>query len=133
MLVERAPATLHMVDHAGDLPLHKYCRCCCDTTDLASVLRFPVDRGGVGTLAGRNQEGALPLHVLLCGASTTTASLPLQVIRFLILGFPGALSVPTNAGLYPFMIAASNSSFELMSVVYEMIRANPSLAMPRYR
>ena len=130
-LVERDPATLHMADHAGELPLHKYCRCCCDTTDLASALRFLVDRGGVGTLAGRNQEGALPLHVLLCGASTTTASLHLLVIRFLILGFPGALSVPTNAGLYPFMIAASNSSFELMSVVYEMIRANPSLAMPR--
>ena len=129
-LVERDPATLHVADRAGCLALHE---CCCrfrDTKEWTSALRFFVDRGGVGTLAARNRDGALPLHVL-CGASTTTSSQPLPLVQSLIQGFPGALSTRTNAGLYPFMIAASNSSLSSLCVLYEVVRANPVLVVPR--
>jgi hypothetical protein len=40
----------------------------------------------------------------------------------------GILNCAPNTGLYPFMIASSNAS---LSVVYEIVRANPVLAIPR--
>ena len=125
-LVDRDTATLHMTDHNGALPLHERCNCCEDTIDGAIALRLLVDRGGVGTLAARNRDGALPLHIL-CAAPTT----PLSAVQYLIQAFPGAVAMPTNDGQYPFMIAASNSSLTSLSVVYEIVRANPVLAVPR--
>jgi ankyrin repeat protein len=131
-LVERDPATLCMADHAGALPLHEYCHRFRDTHDDASALRWLVDRGGVGTLAVRNRDGALPLHVLLCGASTTTtASLLLSAVRYLIQSFPGSVAMRTNAGQYPFMLAASHASSTSLSLIYEIVRANPVMAVPR--
>jgi ankyrin repeat protein len=129
-LVDRDAATLHMVDHAGALPLHEYCCGRDDTTDCAGALRYLVERGGVSTLAARNRAGALPLHVL-CGAPITTASPPLLAVQYMIQSFPGSLGMRTNSGQYPFMIAASNASLGSLSVVYEIVRANPVLATPR--
>jgi hypothetical protein len=93
-----------------------------------SALRYLVDQrgGGIGTLAARNRDGAMPLHVL-CGASTlATARLALPV-EYLIQSFPGSVAMSTDTGLYPFMIAADNAS---LCVVYEIVRANPVLAIP---
>ena len=128
-LVNRDSATLHMADHAGALPLHEYC-CGYTTSVCTSALRYLVERGGVGTLAARNREGAVPLHVL-CGASMTATRPPLLAIQYMIQSFPGSLGMRTNAGMYPFMIAARNASMGALSVVYEIVRANPTLAIPR--
>ena len=129
VLVELDPATLHMADFSGDLPLHVWCRYYSDTTEYFSALRYLVEiGGGIGTLAARNRDGALPLHVL-CGASTlTTASLALPVVQYLIQSFPESVAMSTNTGMYPFMIAAKHAP---LSVVYEIVRANPVLAIPR--
>ena len=129
VLVELDPTTLHMADFSGDLPLHVWCRYYSDTTDYFSALRYLVERGGgIDTLAASNRDGALPLHVL-CGASTiATASLALPVVQYLIQSFRGSVAMSTSKGLYPFMIAANNAS---LSVVYEIVRANPVLAIPR--
>ena len=128
-LVDRDSATLHMADHAGALPLHEYC-CGYTTSVCTSALRYLVERGGVGTLAARNREGAVPLHVL-CGASMTATRPPLLAIQYMIQSFPGSLGMRTNAGMYPFMIAARNASMGALSVVYEIVRANPTLAIPK--
>ena len=129
VLVEHDPATLHMADFAGNLPLHVWCRCYSDTTEYFSALKYLVEHGGgIGTLAARNGDGALPLHVL-CGASTiATASLALPVVQYLIQSFRGSVAMSTNSALYPFMIAANNAT---LSVVYEIVRANPVLAIPQ--
>ena len=127
-LTECDPATLHMADHAGALPLHEFCRCSCDTTsEFVSGLQCLVHRGGVGTLAARNRNAALPLHVL-CQSATSSSSPPLRAVRFLIQSFPGSVATRTNAGQYPFMIAAANAS---LSLVYEIVRADPVLVFPR--
>ena len=71
MLVEMDPATLQIADHhSGSLPIHLLC--CSGTTpaEYCSV-RYLVEQGGVGTLAARNRQGALPLHNLV--ASTNQA------------------------------------------------------------
>jgi hypothetical protein len=93
--------------------------------DYASVL-FNVEQGGVGTLAARNQQGAQPLHVL-CGSTNP----PLRAVQYIIQSFPGSVATRTNAGQYPFMIAACESSAASLSVVYELVRANPNLVVPR--
>ena len=129
-LVERDPATLHVVDHAGALPLHEFCRRLSDTGDGNSALQWLVNRGGVGTVVARDRDGALPLHVLLCNAFATSNLLFLAV-RYLIQCFPGSLGMRTNAGQYPFMIAATHVSSTSLSLVYEIVRANPVVAVPR--
>ena len=102
MLVEMDPTALQLADYSGALPIHE---CCCGVVNDSSV-RFLVEReGGVGTLAARNQEGAMPLHVL-CGSTNTS----LRSVQYLIQSYPGALAVHTNTGQYPFMIAACKSS-----------------------
>ena len=127
-LVERDPDTLCMADHAGKRPLFKFLRRFRDTPDFAGALRWLVDRGGVGTLAARNQNGALPLHEILRRPPITKAGVSLSVVQYLIQGFPRSVNMRTNAGLYPFMMASSNAS---LSVLYEIIRAFPGLLVPR--
>ena len=122
MLVEIDPATLHIADHAGALPLHE---CCCGVVDDLSV-RFLVEQGGVGTLAARTREGALPLHVL---SGSTNPSW--RTVQYMIRYFPGSVAARTNAGYYPFVIAACESSTASLSVVYELVRANPDLVIPK--
>ena len=120
MLVESDAATLHIADHAGALPLHE---CCCGVVDDSSV-RFLVERGGVGTLAARNRESALPLHVL-CGSTNPSW----RIVQYMVQSFPGAVTARTNAGQYPFVIAACESSSASLSVVYTLVRANPDLVI----
>ena len=126
-LVERDTATLLMADYTGELPVHDCCRCYRGATHCVA-LQYLVDCGGVGTLAARNRDGALPLHVW-CGAFTTTpVTFTLPVVRYLMESFPGSVAMQTNAGQYPFMIAASKAS---LSVIYEIVRSSPLLAVPR--
>ena len=120
MLVEMDLATLQIADDEGALPIHSLCGSG-TPAEYASV-RYLVEQGGVGTLAARNRNGALPLHVL-CGSTNPS----LRTVQYLIQSFPGSLAARTNAGRYPFMIAASEASLASLSVVYALVRANPSV------
>ena len=93
--------------------------------DDASLL-YLVEQGGIGTLTARNRQGALPLHIL-CGSTNPS----LRTVQYLIQSFPGSVSASTPAGQYPFMLAAGETSSSSLSVVYELIRVNPDLAVPR--
>ena len=86
--------------------------------DYSSV-RYLVEQGGVGTLAARNREGALPLN-LLCGSTNPSW----RTVKYLIQSFLGSVSMETSAGEYPFLIAAA-TNLPCLSVVYELVRANP--------
>ena len=121
LIVEHDVVTLHVADNTGALPLHYCCRGAVDD----STVRFLVEHGGVSTLATRNQDGAMPLH-LLCGSTNPSP----QIVQYLIQSFPTAVAARTNAGQYPFMIAADETSTASLSVVYELVRANPRLARP---
>ena len=123
MLVAVDPATLQIADYTGALPMHE---CCRESVDCTSV-RYLVEQGGVGTLAARNHQGALPLHNL-CGSLNP----PLRTVQYLVQSFPVSVSMRTNAGEYPFMVAASSdSSSASLSVVYELVRASPNLIVPK--
>ena len=127
MLVDMDPATLHMADHTGALPLHVLCASIDSTlpTEYARV-RYLVEQGGVRTIVARNRQGALPLHVLV---GSTNPSL--TIVKYLIQSFPEAVTArTTNDGQYPFMIAAGESSSASLSVVFEIVRANPTLIIP---
>ena len=119
MLTEMDPTTLQIADHTGALPIHSLCDSG-SPTEHAS-LRYIVEQGGVGTLAARNREGALPLHAL-CGSTSPS----LRTVQYLIQSFPGSVAVRTNAGQYPFMIAACESSTASLSVIYELYRVIPN-------
>ena len=93
--------------------------------DFTSV-RYLVEQGEVGTLAARNRQGHLPLHSLC--ASTNP---PWRTVQYLIQSYPMAVSMQTNAGEYPFMMAAGEPSPASLSVVFELVRANPDLVVPR--
>ena len=125
VLVELDSATLHIADNTGMLPIHLLCCCSGVVVDHASLL-YQVEQGGIGTLAARNRQGALPLHIL-CGSTNPS----LRTVQYLIQSFPGSVSAPTPAGQYPFMLAACKPSPASLSVVYELIRVNPDLAVPR--
>ena len=120
MLVEMYPAALQIADHTGSLPLHLLC--CNDTmpTEYASVC-YLVEQGGDGTLAARNHNGSLPLHNAV--ASTNPS---LKTVQYLIQSSPGAVCARTNDGRYPFMVAACEASSASLSVIYEIVRANPN-------
>ena len=124
MLVEIDPATLRIADHTGALPIHLLCCPIRSPTEYGSV-RYLVEQRGVGALAARNRHGALPLH-LLCGSIRPA----LRTVQFLIRSFPESVTARTNVGQYPFMVAACKSSSASLSVIYELIKANPSLVIP---
>ena len=57
LLSELNPATLQIADHSGAMPIHE----CCRGIAVYSNVRYLVEQGGVGTLAARDREGAVPL------------------------------------------------------------------------
>ena len=120
LIAEQDVATLQIADYTGALPLHE---CCCGAVDDSSV-RFLVEHGGVGTLAARNQNGALPLHIM-CGSTNPS----LRTVQYMIQSFPGSVAVRTKAGQYPVMMAACESSTASLSVVFAIVRMNPSLVV----
>ena len=124
MLVEMDSTTLQLADYSGALPIHLL-HYGANSAEYASV-RYLVEHGGVGTLAARNKDGAMPLHAL-CGSTYPS----LRTVQYLIQSFPGSVAAQTNDGQYPFMIAACASSKASLSVVYELVRTNPDLIIPR--
>ena len=121
LILKQDAATLHITDYTGALPINV---CCHGAVDYSSVL-FLVEHGGVSTLAACNHHGALPLH-LLCESTNPS----LRTVQYLIQSFRGSVAARTNAGHYPFMIAACESSTASLSVVYELDRTNPDLVVP---
>ena len=121
ILAETEPTTLHFADYSGSLPIHSLCEGG-KPAENGSV-QYLVEQGGVGTLAARNRDGALPLHVL-CGSSNPS----LRTVQYLVQSFPGSVKAQMNSGQYPFMVAASETSTASLSVIYELVRANPRLA-----
>ena len=129
VLLDLDSATLHVADHSGNLPLHECCCCCfggaAGVVDSVSV-RYLVEQGGVGTLAARNHQGALPLHVL-CQSTNPSC----RTVQFMIDSYSGSVAARTSVGEYPFMIAACDKASASLSVLYELVRANPDLVVPR--
>ena len=126
-LGEMDSATLQIADFSGALPIHLLCGSGA-AAEFACV-RYLVEQGGVGTLSARNHEGALPLHIL-CGS----AHPPLRTILYLTHSFPGSVSMRTNGGDYPFMVAAAaceTSSLVSLDLIYKLVRVNPDLVVPR--
>ena len=123
MLAEMDTATLQIADNTGALPIHSLL---CDSggtpAEYTSVCCI-VEHGGFGTLTARNRNGALPLH-LLC-ASTNPS---LRTVQYLVQSYSGSVEALTNSGQYPFMIAADETSTASLSVIYELVRANPRMA-----
>jgi hypothetical protein len=103
-------ATLQIADRPAALPLHE---CCCGVVDYSSV-HFLVKKGDAANLAPRNQDGAMPLH-LLCESTNPS----LCAVHYLIRSYPEAMVAQTNAGHYPFIKVAS------LSLLYELVRTNP--------
>jgi ankyrin repeat protein len=118
VLTEMDPTTLQIADDSGALPMHLLF-CSNWPVEYASV-RYLVEQAGVATLAARNRDGAMPLHVL-CESNSPT----LRIVQFLIQSFPASVAAQTNSGQYPFMIAADETSTASLSVIYELVRANP--------
>ena len=118
--------TLHVADHTGRMPIHECCRG--GTVDHSSGCKpvEPAAGGGVGTLAARNREGPVPLN-FLC-ESTHPLS---RTVEYMIKAFPESVAAQTNSGDYPFMIAASDASTASLSVVYELVRVNPVVLIPK--
>jgi len=59
-LVGQDEATLYMMDSTGSLPIHAACR---GGVSLDGI-KFLIKKGGVGTLCARDNQCALPLHIL---------------------------------------------------------------------
>ena len=122
VLTEMDATTLQLADDSGALPIHSLF-CSRYPTEYASV-RYLVEHGGVGTLAARNLEGAMPLHVL-CGSQNSS----LRTVQYIIQSYSGSVAAQTNAGQYTFMIAAGETSSATLSVVYELVRTSPGLVI----
>ena len=125
MLIDMDPTTLQIADPTGSLPIHLLCCSLTAPSEDASV-RYLVEQGGVDTLAARNRMGALSLHNLV--ASTNPS---LLTVQYLIQSFRGSVAERMNAGRYPFMLAACETSSASLSVIYELVRANPTFVLPR--
>ena len=125
MLTEMNPAALQIADHTGSLPIHLLCCSLTTPTEKYASVRYLVEQGGVRTLAARNHKFALPLHNFVASNNP-----PLRTVQYLIQSFSRAATARSDEGLYPFMVAACETSSASLSVVYELIRSNPNMILP---
>ena len=127
-LVDIDPSTLQVADDNGAVPIHYLLLNGSrggPPTEYASV-QYLVEQGGVDTLkASTTQYGFLPLHTYLYRSTPPL----LRIVQYLIQSFPGSVASATNAGDFPFMMAACETSSASLSVVYELLRANPALVV----
>ena len=86
-----APVEVQLADYSGALLIHLLHHGA-NFAEYASV-RYLVEQGGVGTLAARNRDGALPLHVL-CGSTSPS----LRTVQYLIQSCSGSLAARTKNG-----------------------------------
>lgn len=139
-LAEQGPASLRVADGAtGSLPIHAACGGRGITREEIQLL---VDLGGVEeTLAKRDHAGAMPLHRMVeslqCGRSLQSGTAPssaLSSVKFVLAMYPAAVLAKTRQGHFPFMLAAmirtgTHSSSDMLSVVYELVRAGPQVVV----
>lgn len=120
LLVGQTGAAFLAPDHSGGLPIHSACR----AGASLDTIQFLVEHGGVGTLCVRDNNGALPLHLL-----SASSVAPLDVVKYLLKEYPKALQM-TNKGTLglPMMIAAESDA--PLSVVYALITAHCEFFVP---
>ena len=116
-LLSHDPATIHMADGSGSLPIHIACR---QSPSLAKI-ELLVNKGGVGILSASDGHGALPLHAL-CESEDP----PLEAVQYLLEMYPQSISEPRRSDwLLPIMIACMSGASE--SVLYVLLKARPEV------
>ena len=113
-LVGQDASTLFMVDIAGSLPIHAACRG--SGTSLEKI-KFLIEKGCVSLLCARDNQCALPLHIL-CQSQPSV-----DVVKYMVKLFPISVSEKTSLGALPFMLACECSASE--SVLQELLTAHP--------
>jgi len=112
-LVGQDTSTLHMMDSAGSLPIHDACR---GGASLEKI-QFIVGKGGVGLLCARDNQCALPVHILC-------QSMPsVDVVKYMVKLYPISVSEKTSFGALPLMLACECSASE--SVLQILLTAHP--------
>lgn len=97
------PGACLVQDSMGALPIHRACK----TAAPLDRIQFLVETGGVGTLRQRDNDGFLPLHVLLNGEAN---DLTLQLVEYLVKAYPDSECARTPDGEPPFLLAAASSA-----------------------
>jgi len=109
-LVEEDPATLHIQDSKGALPIHSACQAACS----AQVIKL---------LCTRDRNGVLPIHTLL------RSSRPLlDAIKYLVDAYPASLTAKTHSGELLVMVACEESAS--LNVINYLLRRAPQLVRP---
>ena len=102
-----------MVDSAGSLPVHAACR---GGASLEKI-KLLIEKGGVGMLCARDNQCALPLHILC-------QSMPsVDVVKYMLKLYPISVTEKTSVGALPLMLACESSASE--SVLQELLTAHP--------
>ena len=113
-LVGEDASTLFMVDSAGSLPIHAACRGCGASLEKIKLL---IEKGDVGLLRARDNQCALPLHVL-CQSQPSV-----DVVKYMVKLYPMSVSEKTSLGALPFVLACECSASE--SVLQVLLTAYP--------
>lgn len=115
-LIDQDPSTLHMINRAGCLAIHEGCR---GRMPLEKI-KYLVEKGGVGTLGGRDTRCFLPLHVA-CESKP-----PVDVIKYLQKMYPVSVLEKTSAGVLPVMLATEGDASA--DVLHVLLTAYPEAA-----
>jgi len=112
-LLQEFPGALYLTDNKGSLPLHFACQ---GSSPSLEVLQFlwQQDPTAVRTL---DNTGSLPLH-RLCRANSLV-----DAVTFLLAAYEGSISMRTNIGELPFIVACKSRAS--LSVILVMLRAHP--------
>ena len=100
----------------------------------STVVKPPVSQIDLDLLvAVEGNDAAAVLQHIQNGAKVNCVHSegPLRTVKYLIQSFPGSVLAQTNTGRYPFMIAADENSTASLSVIYELVRADPGVVVPR--
>jgi len=125
-LIDQDETVLQIASGSGSLPIHylvrqSYYR----YTSFVALLKLLVERGGVGTLAVRDSQGNLPLHVLCKNHRH-----PHEFVEYLIRSHPGSLAVRDDQGNLPLHIFCKKDNPSQKSVEY-LIRSHPGALSSR--
>lgn len=112
-LYHQYPDAIRLTDHQGWTPLHL----AADAMRDLPVLKFLVEVYPEG-LNVKNEDGQLPLHVVVNADEYVQEN-----VRYLCQSDPKALRVKDNAGLTPFLLAATAYQLPIMRIFYELDQA----------
>jgi len=118
-IIDQDESILHIADTSGSLPLHHLARQ--PVVPSLEVFKLLVERGGVGTLTARDNQGNLPLHVL---CKNHNNDLPLKTVQYLIKSHPGALPTRNNDGDLPLTLVGKRTHLD---VIYVLMRGYPQI------